>query len=397
MGALRFSLNPDIRKHVGYAAWFCDPRMTDVTHVGDELVVEFDGDDEANIRRKMERLIARFASLDVFESRIMFQSATPLMNMDQHGDVYQTLLARKEVIELGRGQVAIRGLPYELLEFFDASFVQAVAVPAQARSEYYPGVMEAHRLDRTNHFSSFPEHVHFVMHLREDLDVLDQFSEELKASGGWSPSLLAKLGTPLAPAHIAVNPAVCYHCYASLENTALDTAGFAVTARSRCHRYEGGNHRGMVRLLDFSMREVIFVGAPDFVRSARQAAVDRIAALVNLWGLHAWLETANDPFFANDFAVKATMQRKNDMKHELCMPLPGGGKVAVSSSNFHSTTFGKAFGISRNARPACTGCVGFGLERWTYAVLCQIGLNIDKWPASLRSAFQRWQERQPLG
>ena len=391
-----------IRKHMQYAAWFADERVTRVELRGGELVVGLgDGADAAAvaaIRGKLERLAARFARMDDFEIREVFRTgrAGQAGQAGQAGEPpeviepYDELVARGWVVPLGVGQVALRGLALELLEFLDDRFVRRVGGPANARPEYYPGVMATDRLNRTNHFSSFPEHVHFVTHLREDLDVLDQFARELRDAGGWTPAILGKLERPMASPVVALNPAVCYHCYAAAENTQLDGDGFVVTARSRCHRYESGNHRTLARLLDFTMREVIYVGRPDFVKAERERGIALVRALVEDWGLATWLETANDPFFTSDFEVKAAFQRQNDMKYELRMPLPSGS-LAAASSNFHSVTFGKAFNITSRNRPVCTGCTAFGLERWIYAVFAQCGLDPAAWPAGLRADFGRWQ------
>jgi seryl-tRNA synthetase len=386
MGRITLELSsPSIRRHLAYAAWFADEHLESVEDEDGRIAVAFSaGGDEAQIRGKLERLAARFARMDEFESRELFRTAGP-----EAREVYPELVSRGWVVELGTGQVALRGLALDLLEFLDGAFVRGVAAPAGARREYYPGVMSTERLNRTNHFSSFPEHVHFVTHLREDLDVLDGFAQQLREHGGWTPAVLERLSSPMASPMIAINPAVCYHCYAAVENTALDGDGFVATARSRCHRYESGNHRTLARLLDFTMREVIYVGRPDFVKAEREKAVGHVRALVERWGLASWLETANDPFFTNDFEVKAAFQRQSDMKYELRMPL-AAGSLAVASSNFHSVTFGKAFNITSRNRPVCTGCTAFGLERWIYAVFSQLGLDPAAWPAGLRDDFARW-------
>ncbi len=387
MRELTLSLpSPSVAKHVKYAAWFADEHVVRVDLVDQQLVVELsEGADLAAVQTKLERLVARFANMDVFQSREVFRTGGAVTPREP----YAELLERGWLVELGRGQVTLRGLALELFEFLDDSFVRRIGKPANARREYYPGVMATERLDKSNHFSSFPEHVHFVTHLREDLDLLDQFGAELHAAGGWNPAILDKLERPLAPPVLAMNPAVCDHCYASVANSKIEGDGFVATARSRCHRYEAGNHRTLARLLDFTMREVIYVGKPDFVKREREAAAQRLRELVEEWGLATWMETANDPFFTNDFEVKAAFQRQNEMKYELCMPL-ASGSVAVASSNFHSVTFGKAFNILSGTRPVCTGCTAFGLERWIYAVFSQAGTDVQHWPAGLRAAFERW-------
>ena len=388
MGELVLSIaSPTARKHMEYAAWFADEGLQGVDVRDEQLVVRFaDSVDVVALGAKLERLQARFAQIGEFEPREVFRIPAATVVREPYGD----LLKLGWVVELGRGQVTLRGLALDLLEFLDDAFVRRIGGPANARREYYPGVMATDRLDRTNHFSSFPEHVQFVTHLREALDLLDQFARELREAGGWTPAVLANLTRPMASPVIALNPAVCYHCYASIENTKIEGDGFVATARSRCHRHESGNHRTLARLLDFTMREVIYVGKPDFVKREREAAVQRLRALVEGWGLSCWMETANDPFFTNDFEVKAAFQRQNDMKYELRMPL-ADGSVAVASSNFHSVTFGKAFHISSGTRPVCTGCSAFGLERWIYAIFSQLGLDPAGWPRGLRADFTRWQ------
>lgn len=379
--------SPAIGKHMEYAAWFADERLERVELRDGVLILTVpDGVDHAALRDKLERLAARFAQMEAFEIRELFRTGELPASVP---DPFPELVARGWVVELARGQVALRGLALELLEFFDDAFVRGIANPASARREYYPSVMTAERVNRSNHFSSFPEHVHFVTHLREDLDILDAFARELRAAGGWQPDLLDKLARPMASPAIVLNPSVCYNCYAALENTTIEGEGLVVTARSRCHRYESGNHRTLARLMDFSMREVIYVGHPDFVKRERDRSIELLRGLVERWGLGSWMETANDPFFTNDFEVKASFQRQNDMKYELRMPL-ATGSVAVASSNYHAVTFGKAFNIQRNRRPVCTGCMGFGLERWIYAVFSQAGLDPERWPAALAEDFARW-------
>jgi len=277
-------LSEAIGKHMQYAAWFADERVTRVELRGGDLVVGLaagaDAAAAAAIRAKLERLAARFARMDDFEVREVFRTGGHTGGTPVVTEPYAELVARGWVVPLGVGQVALRGLALELLEFLDDRFVRRVAGPANARREYYPGVMATDRLNRTNHFSSFPEHVHFVTHLREDLDVLDEFARELREAGGWTPAILGKLPRPMASPVIALNPAVCYHCYAAVENTQLEGDGFVVTARSRCHRYESGNHATLTRLLDFTMREVIYVGRPDFVKSERERGIALVRALI---------------------------------------------------------------------------------------------------------------------
>jgi seryl-tRNA synthetase len=63
--------------------------------------------------------------------------------------------------------------------------------------------------------------------------------------------------------------------------------------------------------------------------------------------------------------------------------------VACASFNHHHDHFAGVWGVTlRDGALANTGCVGFGLERLTLALLRWHGLNPDDWPHSVRS--QLW-------
>jgi len=108
-------------------------------------------------------------------------------------------------------------------------------------------------------------------------------------------------------------------------------------------------------------------------------------------------ETANDMFFTQDFSVKASFQRLHQGKKELRLQLPWEKQsLSVFSSNFHAATFGKAFNIVVSGRPATTGCVAWGYERWVYALFSQFGFDVKQWPAGLREEFESHQGKPCL-
>ena len=161
-----------------------------------------------------------------------------------------------------------------------------------------------------------------------------------------------------------------------------------MTATVACHRYEGANHRTMTRLRAFSMREVVWVGHPRFVMEGRAKAEELIVQWAKDWELVGSFETANDMFFTQDYAVKASFQRQQQAKKELRLVIPFEKQsISVFSSNFHAMTFGKAFNITLGGRPATSGCIGWGYERWVYAIFSQFGLDWKQWPAKLREEF----------
>jgi hypothetical protein len=158
-----------------------------------------------------------------------------------------------------------------------------------------------------------------------------------------------------------------------------------------CHRYEGPNHRTMSRLRAFTQRDVVWVGEPSFVMNGRSEAERLIMQWARDWQLVGSFELANDMFFTQDYGVKASFQRQQQAKKELRLLIPAEGhSISVFSSNFHAATFGKAFDIGVNGRPATSACVGWGYERWVYAVFSQCGLDVAGWPDGLQEDFDRY-------
>jgi hypothetical protein len=308
-------------------------------------------------------------------------------------DAWNELLERRLVTPVGQGQVILRGLAAQVMSLIDSKVQREFADYFGAELEIYPSTIENRTLHRCAHFTSFPEHMDFVAHLKQDLDVLNGFSGDCREKG-WSPELHdGRMGM----SELAISPSCCYHCYEGMEGWQIKPPGRCVTATLACHRYEGANHRSLSRLRAFTMREVIFIGQPKFVIDSRAKAEERIVKWARDWELACTFETANDMFFTEDFSVKASFQRLHQAKKELRLQLPGEQQsLSVFSSNFHAVTFGKAFNITTNGRPATTGCIAWGYERFVYAVFSQFGFDVKSWPKGLREEFEQHQSRPCL-
>lgn len=135
-----------------------------------------------------------------------------------------------------------------------------------------------------------------MTHLREDLDIIEAFSQSIRESGGWKSDAPLDMNTTMPSPKFTMNPSTCYHCYEGLQNETLEGDGLIVSAISKCHRFESRNHSDFGRLLDFSMREIIFVGKPEFVKENRLRAIEYMKELAVEWNVDCMLEIANDPF-----------------------------------------------------------------------------------------------------
>ncbi|WP_409343817.1 hypothetical protein [Paenibacillus sp. MBLB4367] len=386
-------LAPGQHGQLKYAAAFVDETITDIVIDGDTLRVAHNSPHGADvIESRLNRLIDRFSKGDFgFKENVLFENK---VDTPHRGDIIAELVESKVIKVLEPGLFIFREPFSSLMRFLDYSFVTKIANRFDVKEESYPAVIHCETLNKTNHFTSFPEHIHFLTHLREDLDVIETFSQSIREAGGWKQDEPMSLDENMPRPKFAMNPSTCYHCYEGLQDETLEGEGVVVTAISKCHRFESKNHTDFGRLLDFSMREIIFVGKPDFVKENRLKSIEYLKELAAEWNVDSFMEIANDPFFTNDFQVKASFQRNQEMKYELRLRIPYIDKsIACSSVNFHSNTFGNAFNIKMGKRNAVTGCVGFGIERWAFAFLAQYGLDQAQWPQAFRKQYAEWQQK----
>lgn len=386
MPEITFSLatvDPGYQSQLLYALRFASEAIENArVHAGQLLVTHAAGTDPDEVRRKVDKLVQRYAKREFgFKEVIHFENRRPTRN----SDVYAELLRRRWVTPVGQGHMILRGEAARLWAFLDARFQRDFAVPLGAELEVYPATIACTTLDRVAHFTSFPEHIDFVSHIREDVDLLAGFAGRCRDQG-WKPSHHDGV---MDQVEFAISPSCCYHCYEGMEGHDLAKPGRTTTMVVNCHRYEAGNLTTLSRLRSFHMREVVWVGHPEFVKAGRAEADRRIVELARHWDLDCTYENANDMFFTDDYSVKASFQRQQEAKRELRMTIPQEGRsIAVFSSNFHAGTFAKAFQITVAGRPAVSACVGWGYERWVYALYSQFGLDSEEWPAHLRDEYR---------
>ncbi len=347
-----------------------------------KVVIELlPGADVDQVRGRVDQLLERYKQSEFGTKSVLYfdqRRELPVI------DAWAGLLERRWATPVGEGHVILRGLAAQLLALVDQKVLSIFATEFRAELEIFPSTIKSETLHRCNHFTSFPEHMDFVAHLKQDLEVLSGFSSDCRTEG-WSASLH---DGRMSGQDFAVSPSCCYHAYEGMEGWDLEKPGRCITAILNCHRYEGANHKSLSRLRSFTMREVIWVGQPAFVISCRARAEELMQRWARDWELSCTLEAANDMFFTEDFAVKASFQRQQEAKRELRMDIPlDENSISVFSSNFHATTFGKAFGITVGGRPAVSGCVGWGCERWVYALLSQFGFEPAKWPVGLKRDY----------
>jgi seryl-tRNA synthetase len=385
-------VDEESRSQLEYALTFASEDIVSYRINGIDAIIEAEVSTKAAcepVRRKIQELVGRYERREFgLPKAIEFKQEHDLPIID----AWSGLLERKWVTPVGQGHVILRGMAAQLLKLIEAKVDGVFARTFNAEREFYPATILCKSLDRIHHFTSFPEHIDFVAHLKGDLDVLNKFSNACRDQG-WSAALHeGRMGEN----DFAICPSCCYHCYEGMENWQLDPPGRCTTMAVACHRYEGANHRTMSRLRAFTQRDVVWVGHPRFVMEGRAKAEELIVQWAKDWELVGSFETANDMFFTEDYSVKASFQRQQQAKKELRLLIPAEKQsISVFSSNFHGMTFGKAFNITVGGRPATSACVGWGYERWVYAIFSQFGFDVNQWPIRLREEFESHRSGEP--
>ena len=218
----------------------------------------------ANIEEKVQRVVREMAEgamkpkvevLEDFSDRPVFFKQDPMVE----------LLARQEVFEEATGVFVFGPLVSRLVDFFESRFLM-LAEHFEAEPYRFPTLISAKFLDRVDYFSAFPHSLTFATHLREDLDIINQFAE----NAGYEEDGLDAPAEFFSKFKTLVSPAVCYHLYFSLADHPLPDGKLIATAVGNCFRYESTNLTSMERMWDFTMREVIFVGPKEFVLENRE-------------------------------------------------------------------------------------------------------------------------------
>lgn len=338
---------------------------------------------EDKVRRYLGVMLTRFRAI---EPRVYAEHRRPGA---YRADVFGELRRREWLFPVGDGAVSLAGTALALHGALDRLLARAYAAAFGTVARSFPASMPAELLHACGYFDSHPNMSIFATNLIEDLDLIEAFREANEESAGFVPPPAASL----APPELCLVPAACFPCYPTFRDRTL-AGRVALSWQGRIFRQESRNATGLSRLREFSVRELVFVGTADEVRSARQSALELLDALFRRWELSFTIATASDPFFATVAAAKTFWQQSQEVKHEIVVPYAAsaqGGEesVAVGSVNYHENFFGRRFAIrASDGELAHTACAGIGIERLMLAVFAQHGFDAADWPRALADALE---------
>jgi seryl-tRNA synthetase len=234
-----------------------------------------------------------------------------------------------------------------------------------AEPAIYPPLMRVAALDRLDYFKNFPHLGVMSTGIRREA-----IEREYAAGEGDVASIPA---ADLEPAEFALPSAACFNVYLSLAGRTLE-APYRVTTSANCFRRETSFDQN--RLLGFYMREIVCVGEQDAVLAHLADFKRRITEFAVALELPLALEPSADPFF-DAGGSRALMSKLFPTKEEFIYRRDGL-EVAIGSLNYHRNFFGERCGILLpDGSAAFSGCVAFGLERWTNVMAAHFDEQAD--------------------
>ena len=269
--------------------------------------------------------------------------------------------------------VYARTKDFERVRLAFDSLITRVAAEQAPEPLYFPPLLPREQLETSGYLESFPHLAGTVFGFEGDEGAAAEQHELASRHEDWSAYQQMT--------DLVLLPAACYPLYPAVAARGpLPEGGLTLdTGDSYVFRREPSNDPSRMQI--FHMREIVRVAPRETVIEWREGWRERAAELLRSLGLDIELDIANDPFFGRTGRMLASAQREQELKWEMLAPVAGESRTAVASSNYHQDHFGTTYGINTaDGEVAHTGCMAFGEERVTLALLAAHGLELERWP-----------------
>lgn len=237
------------------------------------------------------------------------------------------------------------------VKFLDEIFLSFIKEKNNVKEYRIPAMIKKAILRKCGYFETFPQHLTVAATIKqesyEDAKNLND-DEEYTISENY------------------FTPAACLHIYPTLEGKKID-GNYIYTTMARVYRNEANKFEYLVRLWDFTVREIVFIGSPEFVEKELTEIEEKAIKFAMALGFNPVVKKANDHFYpSKKNEIKEKIQLANSLKDELVVRI-GDKDVALCSFNTHNYHFSKTFKFDNDGK-VVSGCVGFGIERWIAAI-----------------------------
>ena len=297
-------------------------------------------------------------------SRIVWETTkSPIKCSDQQ------IMDSDLVYKNANGQITLTGDLLCLFLSLDELFSSISQQLFHCKAYRFPVLLPTRTLEATGYFEHNPHQWMNVHRLKRGSQ---NYHQSLKGNMPKDHSCPEMTDT-----EFSLPPTMCYYVYDMLKYKSIENSSYTTSGRS--FRYGGNLILPFERLIDFTIRETVFVGTKEYVESSVDQYMHCTTGVMDILGLAGRCETANDMFFMTDrTAQRLNIQKMLGTKYELLLNIPDDKVVAVASFNKHGNFIGKRFNIQTGGFPgntAYSSCVGIGLERLVYACVTQTGLN----------------------
>jgi seryl-tRNA synthetase len=291
----------------------------------------------------------------------------------------EELIAGGLLIPLGVPGVYGRSGVFEgVIEHFER-YVTRTGAPLQPEVMHFPPLLSRRHYLKTDHVQNFPNLMGSVHSFASDERLHQTLLRRKDRGEDWT--------SELAPTEVMLTPAACYPLYPTATGV-LPENGRVVDLRSYAFRHEPSEDPARMQI--FRQREYVRLGTADQALAHRNYWLEQAEVILRAVGLDVRPVAAQDPFFGRGGRMMAAVQKEQDLKYELVVPVASAEKpTAVASCNCHLDHFGLAFGIrTADGRPAHSACVGFGLERIALALFRAHGFDPARWPAAVTRVLE---------
>lgn len=301
-------------------------------------------------------------------------------------NVSNKLLEEEWIVLLKKSSMGYSDNLFKLLDIFDKSYtIFFKSKLGNVIGRQYSSLLPMYYLEKMNYLKNSPKQLFFASHLT--FDKVDKFNEEITQSVG---EMTENADSYLTSKDYVLQSASCFNIYFELEDKKFNT-NQVYTVLGDCYRNEQKLTHFLERLLNFKMREFVFIGEPGFVNSYKEKTLEWTIEWMDEIGIQGHTALANDPFFlTGDESKKFTIPE--NIKFEVRADIPyKKDTIAIASFDIHGNFFSKIFNFGfENGKESWSGCIGLGLERAVWSFLQQYGLDKSNWPDKVKELVEAY-------
>ena len=329
--------------------------------------------DDADIPKITENIKAVLKSACNMAMVDVLYNNTSSVFYHSYDEIYESRLVSK----ISDGLIGLHNDAVFLFDYFDNIF-SSYAKNVGCIEKKYPVLLPLLSYKKTGYLKRTPQYSIFCCELEENIDRIKDINDR--------DSYVDVLHEP----HNVLSPSACFHVYDDIEKATLP-ASQSYTLKQAVFRNEGRfNWNEYGRLKSYTIRELVFIGDQRYVRDALLVVRKKVEHFLSELDLVSNIQSSSDSFILPEMGIIGKIQLIEGSKYEVKINTNVQESLACASFNFHGVSFSKSFEFKvKDIDTTVSGCIGFGLERWVLAFLCQYGIDSKSWPSQVQEYIFR--------